>query len=316
VLVSIRTQTQPAPSDDLGKTPWTQDEIAAFSQESVARGLQALYVPGVFEVTLRGLTTDEITLEQFVTSEEYNLAPTTDDSPFFFNLNPGIPGPLQSLMRMALLAALGYLLLALLLQWVRGKRQKDQQVESSGFGWAGWLYFGLLGVGFMLVEVPLIQRAILLVGSSTQALTAVAGGLFVGAAAGSLLSGRWPVERIALRVAIAALIVAVLALLYAFLQPLAIQHLLPLDAPWRQLSAALILLPLGLPLGVPFSSGLRLAGRGGSSFVATWWGWNAVTSVLGSVLAPLLAILAGFRWAMVAGAVCYLLLAVLAASRK
>jgi spermidine synthase len=300
----------------LRKVPWTQEEIAAFTQESVARGMQALYVPGVFEITLKGLTTDEITLEQFLTEEGYNLAPTTDDSPFFFNLNPGIPAPLKSLLWVALLAALAYLLIAFLLQRVPQRRQRGHTVKPTKFWWTNWLYFGLLGVGFMLIEVPLIQRAILLVGSSTQALIAAAGGLLVGAAVGSYYSGRWSIEQLPRRVAVAALLVAVLAVLFAFLQPLANRLLLPLGSPWRQLAAALILLPLGMPLGVPFSSGLRLAGKSGSSSVATWWGWNAVTSVLGSVLAPLVAIMAGFHWAMIAGAFFYLLLAGLEASRK
>lgn len=299
----------------LRKEPWTQEEIAAFTKESLARGMQALYVPGVFEITLRGLTTDEVTVEQFLEEQEYILTPTTDDSPFFFHLDPGIPAPLKSLLWVALLAALVYLAITVVISQAP-RRSKNQPGVSTGLGWAGWIYFGLLGVGFMLVEVPLIQRAILLVGSSTQAFIAAAGGLLVGASFGSFYSGRWPLEKLPRRVAVVALVIAVLALLFAFLQPQMNKALLQLGAPWRQLSAALTLLPFGFPLGIPFGSGLRLAGRGAPSLVASLWGWNAVTSVLGSVLASLLAILTGFHWVMVAGAGCYLLLAGVAASQK
>ena len=60
-----------------------------------------------------------------------------------------------------------------------------------GSGWPGWLaYFGLLGAGFMLVEVALLQRFVLLLGHPVYSLTVTLFSLLLGTGLGSYLSRR------------------------------------------------------------------------------------------------------------------------------
>lgn len=279
----------------LRKSPWAEEEMAGFTQDAAARGMQALYVPGVFEITLRGLTTNEVNLEKFLSDAEYNIAPTTDDSPFFYNLDPGLPGPLVTLLVAVFAFIAVYLVISVF----------NRHTPST---WQ-FAYFGLIGVGFMLIEAPLIQRGILLLGNPTLTLAVVVGALLLSAGIGSLVSGRWPEEKLLAWVARAALITAGIAVVLVLFQPPLIRSLLPAALGWRVLASAAMLAPLGLALGVPFSSGLRLAGREHPEAVSLLWGWNAITSVLGSAAAAIIAMLLGFSWAMGLGAICYLVLA-------
>jgi hypothetical protein len=192
------------------------------------------------------------------------------------------------------------------------------------------VYFGALGLGFMLVEVPLIQRTLLLVGSPTEAMAVVLVSLLLGGGLGSFVSGRWRTEQLWPRLALAGAVVALLAAALAIWQPAIITGLGSFDAFGRTVLGGLMLAPLGFVMGIPFANGLRLAGvprdtagsatprdttgptAGRDSVLPYLWGWNALTSVLGSAAAAVLAMAVGFWAAMLAGAAFYALVAVAA----
>jgi hypothetical protein len=144
----------------LQKSPLTEQDVAVLFQVGGTAGMQPLFLPGAYEALLRGLTTDEITLDQFLVQDEYNLFPTTDERPFFFNLDPGLPQPLQILLIMAGAVLLIYLLL------MSGARNRPSIWQL--------LFFGGLGLGYILIEVPLIQRTLLLLGNPTLTMVVVA----------------------------------------------------------------------------------------------------------------------------------------------
>ena len=279
----------------LQKSPLTQEDVAVLFQAGQAAGMQPLFLPGAYEGLLRGLTTDEITLDQFLVQEEYNLFPTTDDSPFFFNIDPGLPQPLQTLLIFAGVILLLYLLV------MSGARVRPSMLQL--------LFFGGLGLGFILIEIPLIQRMLLLIGNPTLAMVVVLAVLLLSGGAGSLFSARWGVETLWKQVAWVALLVAAFALVLAVGQPVLAAQSSNLTFSLRLLISILLLIPLGFVMGIPFANGLRLVGRSNGAALPYLWGWNAVTTVAGSALAASLAIWFGFRAGMLAGAVCYLVVA-------
>jgi hypothetical protein len=282
----------------LQKSPLKEQEVAVLLQAGQAFGMQPLFLPGAFEALFAGLTTDEITLDQFMVQDEYNLFPTTDDSPFFFNLNPGLPQPLQTFLTLAGAVLLGYLLL------MSGARNRPSIVQL--------LFFGGLGLGYILIEVPLIQRTLLLLGNPTLTLVVVLAALLLSSGLGSLLSARWNVETLWRPIALSALLVAALSLVLAYGQPVLTAVLSAQSFSLRILISVLLLIPLGFVMGVPFANGLRLIGRRNELALPYLWGWNAVTSVAGSALAASLAIWFGFSAGMLAGTACYLIVALTA----
>ena len=282
----------------LQKSPLTEEQVAVLFQAGRAFGMQPLFLPGAYEALFAGLTTDEITLDQFLIQDEYNIFPTTDDSPFFFNLNPGLPQPLQIL----LMVSGGILLIYLLLASGATNRPSFWQL----------LFFAGLGLGYILIEVPLIQRTLLLVGNPTLAMVIVLAALLLSSGVGSLVSSRWSVETLWRPIAVSALLVAVLSLALAYGQPVLAAGLSRLSFALRLLISVLLLLPLGFVMGIPFANGLRLVGRRNELSLPYLWGWSAVTSVAGSALAASLAIWSGFSVGMLAGTVCYLIVALTA----
>lgn len=282
----------------LQKSPLTEEQVAVLFQAGRAFGMQPLFLPGAYEALFAGLTTDEITIDQFLIQDEYNIFPTTDDSPFFFNLNPGLPPPLQILLMLTGGVLLIYLLLA------SGARNRPSFWQL--------LFFAGLGLGYILIEVPLIQRTLLLVGNPTLAMVVVLAALLLSSGLGSLVSTRWTVETLWRPIAFSALLVAVLSFALAYGQPALLAILSRLSFPFRILTTVLLLVPLGLAMGIPFANGLRLIGKRNELALPYLWGWNAVTSVMGSALAASLAVWFSFGAAMLAGTACYLLVALTA----
>ncbi|MEJ5311634.1 MAG: hypothetical protein WHX52_17880 [Anaerolineae bacterium] len=166
---------------------------------------------------------------------------------------------------------------------------------------AGLVYFGLLGLGFMLVEVPLLQRFILFLGHPAYAMTTVLFAILLFSGIGSALS-----QHISARLALALLVGLIggyaVGLPWLFARTLA----LPLGA--RMLVAALTLAPAGLLMGMPFPQGLRRLGELPTrpTLLVPWaWGINGALSVVASVLAALLALSSGFDVVLLCGALCY-----------
>jgi hypothetical protein len=175
-----------------------------------------------------------------------------------------------------------------------------------------FMFFAGLGLGYVLVEVPLIQRALLIVGSPTTALVVVLASLLLSGGVGSFLSSRWTLENLRQRVSVAALLVALLAAGLALGEPRLISNLESASNFARISLTIALLIPLGLTMGIPFGNGLRLAGKESRQSVPLLWGWNAVTSVMGAALAASIAIWLNFGAVMLFGAASYLLVSMVA----
>jgi len=166
---------------------------------------------------------------------------------------------------------------------------------------AGLTYFGLLGLGFMLVEVPLLQRFILFLGHPAYAMTTVLFAILFFSGIGSALS-----HHISTRLALAGLVGSIGV--YAVGLPWLFARMLALPLGVRMLIAALALAPAGLLMGMPFPQGLhRLAASATHPEVLLPWAWgiNGALSVVASVLAALLALSFGFDVVLLCGALCY-----------
>jgi hypothetical protein len=279
----------------LQKAAFTTDQVTHLQQAGQAAGMNPLFLTGNYETLFKGIASGENTLDQFLTQKDFNLFPTGDDSPFFFNLTPGIPRPLVILLGIAGTAMALYLLYLL-----------TTRNRPTG---AQLIFFGGLGLGYILLEVPLIQRTMLLVGSPTTAMVVVLAALLLSGGLGSYLTSRWGTEKLWQKLSLAALLMALLVVLMAFLQPRWLAALESMAATPKILLGGLSLTPLGLLMGTPFANGLRLGGLQNKRLLPYVWGWNAVASVAGSALAASIAIWSGFTLSMLAGAVCYLLVA-------
>jgi hypothetical protein len=179
-------------------------------------------------------------------------------------------------------------------------------------------YFSCLGLGFILCEVALIQRLTLFLGQPIYTFAVVVGSLLVSSGAGSLLSARLArVEgRIRGRLPLALCAVAGLLLLFAYASPPLLRAALGWPLAARAALAVLLIAPLGLAMGTPFPLGLRVAGARAPGAIPWAWAVNAVASVVGSVLAMVLATEVGFGSVLVLAAATYLVAAALDPARR
>src|SRR5712691_7480827 len=257
----------------------------------------------------------------FAQTYDYNVAPVTDNAPFFFftlktaqilneDLQQGIDWKvnlgvvvLGTVLIISLAAVLAFLVIPLAL---RGRRPKQRVVPL--------LYFVAIGLGYILVEIAFIQRFVLFLGHPTYALTVVIFLLLLSSGAGSLVSRRWLPEPA--RVWLPLLLLVGAICVHVLVLPGLLNALVGLPFAVKVLISGLLLVPLGLAMGMPFPTGLRALGasagdplvEGAVTGNAVEWAWamNAASSVLGSVLAMVIAIHWGLNFTLACGAVAYL----------
>ena len=231
-----------------------------------------------------------------------NLLPATDDRPFFFQFGFGIPEVVSTVwwLAVAVLAivfvvpAHGFRLLL--------------QPEARRLTWAAPLFFTAIGIGYIVVELALFQKLVFYLGDPSRTLALLLAALLVGSGIGSFISrrsaGKVAVFGGVLSGATIILILIGLPLLFSVLHNAA-----PLI---RQIAAAVVLFFQGIPMGAMFPIGLRIVEhRLGTSAVPWMWAVNGASSVAGSALAIMIAIVAGYSWSLVLAVLCYIAAALL-----
>jgi hypothetical protein len=237
-----------------------------------------------------------VTIEEAEARSPVRIGPVFDDSPFYFSIyRPwGMPPMMARALGLLLLPIAALLALFAGLGKPRGER--------AGPYAASIVYFASLGLGFIAVELALLQNLTLLLGHPIFTLSVLLFTLLAASGLGSYAGGRFPIRAVCLSI-------AALGAAYAFALPKAVPALLPLALAARIAIAAALLAPLGFLMGMPFPRGLRVAGQGPLPAPPFYWGLNGVMSVIGSVGTVVVAVTAGFRAAMVAGSACYVLAA-------
>ena len=305
------------------KSPFSADEEAAVvAHLEQHENLEPIYLPSAPGVNPFSALIARNDPWAFAKEYAYNVAPVTDNAPFFFftlkikqafgdaGLREGIDWKVNlgvAVLGMVFLISLAAVLVFLILPMIFGTGGH----ASSGRGWIQLLYFVAVGLGFILVEIAFIQRFVLFLGHPTYALTVVIFLLLLSSGAGSLLSRRWLPEPA--RVWLPLLLLVGAICMYVLFLPGLLNALVGLRFELKVLISGLILIPLGLAMGMPFPTGLRalsnadsLAGEATGNAVEWAWAMNAASSVLGSVLAMVIAIYWGLNFTLACGAVAYL----------
>lgn len=314
-------------------------QIAALKEFCRSRSFDVEYYPGMaageanrynvldrpeFHDAARALLGSE--REAFVASYKFNIAPATDDRPYFFQffkwrslpellalkeqgglplLEWGYPVLVATLIQAALA---GVVLIVLPLMF-----------GGAGPGAGAWsrvrvtVYFAAIGFAFMFVEIAFIQKFVLFLAHPLYAVAVVLCAFLVFAGLGSRYSRRAaaisrgsPIGPVGWAV----VAVGLIAVAYLVLLPSVFRALLPLADIARILLSVALIAPLAFAMGMPFPLGLASLAGGAGRLVAWAWGVNACTSVVAAVLATLLAIHFGFNAVILLALLLYVLAAV------
>jgi hypothetical protein len=314
----------------VGRSGFTEEELAAVRDFAEPRAFDLVYLPDVrpHEVNRHNVLPTPDYHEAFASLLEtedrrgwyadypFDVEPPRDDRPFFGHFfrwaqtreilamaghtwQPfGGAGyfVMLVLLALAVVAAGGLVLMP-----VAALRRQEGALGRTS------IYFALLGLGYLFVEIPLMQRFILFLGHPAYALAVVLFAILLFSGVGSAISHRFSLGLV-LALLPALVGVYVLGLPRLFEATLA----LPLWA--RMVVAVATLAPPGFLMGIPLPKGIALLEERSPSLIAWAWGVNGAVSVVASILAALLALSFGFSVVLILGAASYAVALILTAA--
>jgi hypothetical protein len=311
----------------LSKAPFTAEKLRVLHDCVRNLGFGVVLAPDQPPESeiLRAITQsrDLAALNRVVDAAYLDLSVPTDNRPFFFNQLrfSHIPDAVRRLLnktlarsveRGNLLASVALILIlcisivavvtTILVPLKGAARESSRPLVAVGS-----LYFSLIGMGFMLAEIALLQRFSLYLGHPIYSLGVCLFSLILASGVGSLTS-----ERLKLDARVKLLVWGSIVVIYL----LAMERILPavIDSTTDQerlvrigISLAAIM-PLGFLLGFAFPTGMRLV-AGIDRRPAPWfWGINGATGVLASVLGVMFSMAMGINVTLLISALCYLVL--------
>jgi len=303
----------------LKKTAFTPEDVAHLRATTNRLGFTVLYAPGQTDTSndyaKLVLAPDR---QAFYDSYHHDVSPTTDNRPFFFHTTK-IRDQFQTAFGRSMLFGNGLSALMTLMAisvtfvalFVVGPLALSGS-ELRGSHWPRWLgYFGMLGAGFMLIEVALLQRFVLLLGHPVYSLTVTLFSILLGTGIGSLVSRR--ISDAALRRTIQLVLLGIVgvALLGIAALPHIIRSAISASHAARIALTVALITPAGVLMGMPLPAGIRLMTASDSALVPWAWGMNGALSVIGATLAVFVAMNWGFSVTLMTGAAIYLAAAVL-----
>jgi hypothetical protein len=303
----------------VGRSPLSGEELSKLWEWAGRLGFEVTYAPGATESA--SLSPDRKTFETilgpgyqgYLESSPWDLSPVTDDRPFFFDRVPlirwmaarlgvldGAQVPLTlggRTLLVALLASLAFTLLLVLAPAGGGFGRSGGGGGGRGsLPWVG--YFAGLGLGYIIVEIVALQLFNLYLGNPAYSLSVVLFTMLAASGVGSWSAGKWLPD-----ISLARLMLAVCGAvgLYILVVPWATDATLGFSTPGRVSVVIIATAPVAFVMGMPFPTGLRRAAQESKQLVPWGWAVNGGASVLGSVLAVVLAMTWGFGVAFAVG---------------
>jgi hypothetical protein len=318
------------------KSPFNSDEINVIKRFSKDKRFDLIYYPGIKEEetniyvrmpsneyfsAFKKILSPE-TRKHFVDAYIFDVKPVRDENPFFhyylklknikeiykimgekwqYFIEEGYILPVVFIQVFFLSLVLIILPASSGLKAQVKVKTKDNFDLSLGFNLLP--YFAFLGIGFMFVEVSLVQKMIFTLENPSYALATVLTTILISSGIGSLLSYKVT----GLRSPAVVIIISLLIIAYSILIPAISDSISPHPMSVKILLIFFIFMPLGFLMGIPFPTGLKILGGKNESLIPWAWAINGCLSVLAPVIAIMLAIVIGFKMVIWLGALSYLM---------
>src|ERR687892_681548 len=303
-------------------TPFLEGEVTMVKEKAEANQaeitmLAGNYVAAPFNKLFNN--DSNVYTEYFSTAVASNPTIPTDDSPFYFAREQI---PKQMIILLATVVAISGLLSALLIYHSRKRRVKFDSRSSSFHV----LFAIFIGVGFMILEVTFIQKFLLLLGTPIMALTVILFTILLSSGIGSYISGKIFSTRPHRAVLTSIPILAGIIIIYFLYLQEGIESTISMELPYRIALTFGLLFPAGFLMGFQFPSLIKMASlivlqnnknkvvfqhdnypdSKNNNNTTLLWGINIVASVIGTVLAAILAMIIGFNGNLLIGLSMYL----------
>jgi hypothetical protein len=248
----------------------------------------------------------------FYREYDFNIKPATDNIPYFSQfLKFGRYNKMQEFFGQSTVPFLeiGYLVVLITFLQITVVAVILIILPLFAIGWKGGgrsytiLHFSGIGLGFMFIEITLIQQFILYFGNPIYAAAAVLSGMLICSGAGSLASSRFHNDRRGI-VKVLALVIFFIILYVLLLTPL-LRLTINFPLMLKIFLSIVFISPAAFFMGMPFPLGLRKLSRQNNTLIPWAWGINGCLSVISTALATIIAVEAGFLWVMMIAALAY-----------
>lgn len=303
------------------------DRIRKFCDE---RGFDLMYLPGIkeeetnryhqlqqtsyYEAISTMLSAER---EEFIAEYPFDIAPARDRHPYFGHFlrwknlswfieqvgREGVPflewGYVVIVATFVLILVMSFALIMLPLIVLKRKG-----VRASAFP-KPLLYFGGIGLGYMLLEMVFIQKFTLFLAHPLYSVSAVVTGMLLFSGLGSLaIRASAGVPLLTLRWIFTGIFL--LSIVYMIALPAIFAGLIHLSDFWRYGIAVILIAPIAFLMGMPFPAALARLNGLNAALVPWAWGGNGFASVVSAVLAVILSVEFGFSFVFLLAAGCYL----------
>ncbi|MBN4076486.1 hypothetical protein JYT16_02085 [Gemmatimonas aurantiaca] len=308
------------------KSAFTDEELAQIWSRSSFLLFKPLYTPGDYLLSPTALLDfcDNIDDETYLNNNfEFDWVASTDDRPFFFQMRRGLQfSPTETHKDDWKAGTVGIFSLSVLLVILTGlaslfvigpllthpKSELTPKEFWRKYQKPLWYFVGI-GLGFLTIEISLIQRYVLYLGHPIYAVTVVIFSLLLGGAFGSLsqqkLCGTNPSRKTHVTVL---LVIIVLSIMQMLLAPLLLSATQGIAWILRAGITTALVGSLGVALGLGFPLAVsRMRSETGVDGIAWLWGVNTVCSVLASIVAIFVAIQYGYTASLSLGIAAYVL---------
>jgi hypothetical protein len=296
----------------LSRQPLSDADVALLRRVAEEKGFTILVAPGlpVHDPMLMRVVNaaSRSELDHVTLTTVADNRPPTDDRPYFFNVLPieaawreiepvinmgSIEGNQLATrtLGLAFVSSLVLVLFAIIAPLLLRARPRGETKRAGLY--AGIAYFTLIGAGFMLAEVALLQRLSLMLGDPNFSLIVVLSSLVAATGLGSLISDKLPLTRAPLCF-VYPLVIAIGLVAAAWSWPAINAIAIAGSSAGRLAVAVSITAALGCLFGTAFPAGMRFARTAHAAETPWFWGMNGV----GSVLASSSAVIISQRWGL------------------
>jgi hypothetical protein len=304
-------------------------DIQMLKTQAALMGLEIVYDPVSKQDGIYKDLIESDNIYETVRKYPVKLLPATDDNPYFEHMtdfsdlnlsnikesfsqtdraiislaqNPAAESTLVIILIQVMIISIALIFLPIYLKFRKNEALK--KVKK----WKYILYFSALGLGYIMIEICLIQKFTLFLGQPVYTMLTVISTMLIFSGIGSMFSDK-VIKLFKNNVTYVYVIIAALTLLIAFLNPLIFETFVRASIGWRVIISVIIIAVPSFFMGIPFPYGIKhIQGDENTSryLVAFSWGVNGFFSVIGSILVVMLSMSYGFKTVFVIAALTYL----------
>ena len=312
-------------------SPFTVEDINSVKKYCAERLFDVTYCPGMSGAEAdRNIRQDKGLLyrsfaallssrsEEFIRGYDSDISAPEDNRPYFYNFFK--PAFLKYIVRYGTgqvpVTEWGYLLLVIIFIPVAIISficilYPLLRIREGGNEGKRWLvpYFALIAAGYFFIEMPLIQKMILFLGSPVFSMGIIISTLLVFSGLGSMFSGR--LFRRGRGILKCTITLCLIILLYIFLLDYLFKCLISISLSVKILIIILLVSVPAFFMGMPFPRGLSLLKGRESPSLPFAWGVNGFFSVISIIAASICAVISGYRVVFAAALIFYIIAGVI-----